>query len=109
MQNEPRFITRGRKNSALVIGKKEVHQTPGGQPTATAARSNLAAIGRGAGIEQAMEVRTEAELRAAYDRILREDGPFVVSVKIAIGRTEGRLDRDVVGYTRRFVQALAAR
>jgi len=103
------IATQAPKNYALVIWDNEVHQTTGGQPTATAARSNLAAIARGAGVDKAMEARTEDELRGAYDRILREEGPFVVSVKIAIGRTEGRLDRDVVGYTRRFVQALAAR
>ena len=103
------MATQAPKNYALVIWDNEVHQTTGGQPTATAARSNLAAIARGAGVDKAMEARTEDELRGAYDRILSEEGPFVVSVKIAIGRTEGRLDRDGVGFTRRFVQALAAR
>jgi len=41
-------------------------------------------------------------------RIFAEDGPFVVSVKTEKGRAEGTLDRDVVGYTRRFMRALAA-
>jgi len=49
----------------------------------------------------------DEELRGAYDRMLREDGPFVVSVKVATGRAEGRLDRDVVGHARRFKGALA--
>jgi hypothetical protein len=31
-----------------------------------------------------------------------------VNVKIARGRSEGSLDRDVIGYTRRFMAALAA-
>lgn len=57
---------------------------------------------RHAGVEKAMEVRAEAELRVG------EDGPFVVCVKVAAGRAEGRLDRDVVGYARRFRRALAA-
>jgi sulfopyruvate decarboxylase subunit beta len=92
----------------LVVWDNEVHQTTGGQPTATAARSSLAALARGAGIERAVEVRTEAELRHAYDRVLAEDGPLVVVVKVAQGRSEGRLDRDVIGRARRFMQALAA-
>jgi thiamine pyrophosphate-dependent acetolactate synthase large subunit-like protein len=96
------------RNYALVIWDNEVHQTTGGQPTATAARASLAAIARGAGIDQALEVRTEDELRRAYDRILHEDGPFVVVVKIARGRSEGKFDRDVIGHARRFRQALAA-
>jgi len=101
------IATQAPKNYALVIWDNEAHQTTGGQPTATAARSSLAAIARGAGIEKALEVRTEEELRRAWDRILREDGPFVVAVKVAAGRAEGRLDRDAIGHTRRFRQALA--
>ena len=93
----------------LEVWDNEVHQTTGGQPTATSGRASLAAIARGAGIDKAMDVRTEEELRRAYDRILGEDGPFVVCVKIVKGRAEGRFDRDVVGYSRRFMQALAAR
>ena len=97
------------KNYALVVWDNEVHQTTGGQPTATAGRASLAAIARGAGIDKALDVRTEEELRRAYDRILGEDGPFVVCVKVVKGRAEGRFDRDVIGYSRRFKGALAAR
>ena len=97
------------RNYALVVWDNEVHQTTGGQPTATAARSSLAAIARGAGVDKAMEVRTEEELRRAFDRVLGEDGPFVVCVKVSKGPAEGRLDRDVVGHARRFARALAAR
>jgi thiamine pyrophosphate-dependent acetolactate synthase large subunit-like protein len=95
------------RNYALVVWDNEVHMTTGGQPTATAFRSSLAGLARGAGIEQVLEPKDEAELGRAYDRILGEDGPWVVPVKVEKGRSEGRLDRDVVGYTRRFVQALA--
>jgi sulfopyruvate decarboxylase subunit beta len=102
------IATEAPRNYALVVWDNEVHQTTGGQPTATSVRSSLAAIARGAGIERALEARTEAELRQAYDRILSEDGPFVLVVKVAQGASEGQLDRDVVGYARRFAQALAA-
>jgi thiamine pyrophosphate-dependent acetolactate synthase large subunit-like protein len=96
------------RNFALIIWDNEVHQTTGGQPTATAARSSLAAIARGAGVDKAIEVRTEEDLRRAYDRVLGEEGPLVVCVKVQKGRADGRLDRDVVGHARRFAQALAA-
>jgi len=95
------------RNYALVIWDNEVHQTTGGQPTATAARSSLTAIARGAGVDKAIEVRTEEELRQAYDRVLSEEGPLVVCVKVQKGRADGRLDRDVVGHARRFARALA--
>jgi thiamine pyrophosphate-dependent acetolactate synthase large subunit-like protein len=96
------------RNYALVVWDNEVHQTTGGQPTATAFRSSLAAIARGAGIEKVLEPRDEAELGAAYDRILSEHGPFVVNVKVDKVRSEGRLDRDVIGYKLRFMRALSA-
>lgn len=102
------IATESPRNYALVVWDNEVHQTTGGQPTATARRSSLAAIARGAGIEGAMEVRTEEELRGAYDRILGEDGPFLVCVKLSRGKSEGRLDRDILGQKRRFMAALAA-
>jgi len=95
------------RNYALIIWDNEVHQTTGGQPTATAARSSLTAIARGAGVLKAIEVRTEEELRRAYDRVLGEEGPLVVCVKVQKGRADGRLDRDVVGHARRFARALA--
>jgi len=102
------IATEAPRNFALVIWDNEVHQTTGGQATATAARSSLAAIARGAGIEKALEVRTEDELGRAYDLALRGDGPVVACVKVEKGRAEGRLDRDVLGHARRFMQALAA-
>lgn len=47
-------------------------------------------------------------LGQAYDRIFDEDGPFAVCVKVRKGRAEGPFDRDVIGQSRRFMQALAA-
>jgi thiamine pyrophosphate-dependent acetolactate synthase large subunit-like protein len=96
------------RNLALVVWDNEVHMTTGGQPTATAFRSSLAAIARGAGIQQVLEPRDEAELGQAYDRILSGDGPFVVPVKVDKGRGEGQINRDVIGLTLRFAKALAA-
>jgi thiamine pyrophosphate-dependent acetolactate synthase large subunit-like protein len=96
------------RNYALVIWDNQAHVTTGGQPTATAHRSSLAALARGAGIEKVLEPRDAPELVRAYERILAEDGPFVVPVTVAGGRAEGRLDRDVIGYARRFREALAA-
>ena len=95
------------QNYALIVWDNEVHQTTGGQPTATASGSDLTAIAFGAGVKNAMTVRTEEELRLAYDRILAEPGPFFVCVKVVKGPAQGKLKRDVVGWARRFKQALA--
>jgi sulfopyruvate decarboxylase subunit beta len=96
------------RNFALVIWDNEVHMTTGGQPTATAFRSSFAGLARGAGIDKVLEPKDEADLAGAYERILSEDGPFVVPVKIEKNQAEGRLERDVLGYARQFRQALAA-
>jgi thiamine pyrophosphate-dependent acetolactate synthase large subunit-like protein len=96
------------RNLALVIWDNEVHMTTGGQPTATAFRTSFAGLARGAGIEKVLEPRDEADLVRAYERVLSEDGPFVVPVKIEKNQAEGRLARDVIGYARRFREALAA-
>ena len=96
------------RNYALVIWDNEVHMTTGGQPTATAFRSSIVGLARGAGIEKVLEPPDEAELGRAYDRLLAEDGPFVVNVKVRKGRAEGQLDRDVIKHKLRFMTALAA-
>ncbi|MGH7264939.1 MAG: thiamine pyrophosphate-dependent enzyme [Candidatus Rokuibacteriota bacterium] len=96
------------RNYALVIWDNQAHVTTGGQPTATAHRSSLAGLARGAGIERVLEPRDEAALAAAMDRMLSEDGPFVVPVKVDADRSEGALRRDPIAYKLRFMEALAA-
>jgi thiamine pyrophosphate-dependent acetolactate synthase large subunit-like protein len=95
-------------NLAIVVWDNEVHQTTGGQPTATSMRSSLAGVARGAGIEKVLEPQNEEEVSAAFERILGEEGPFFVQVKVDAGPAAGSMERDVVGYKIRFMQALAA-
>jgi sulfopyruvate decarboxylase subunit beta len=94
-------------NLAIVVWDNEVHQTTGGQPTATSMRSSLAGVARGAGIEKVIEPRDEEEVAAAFDRILSEAGPFFVLVKVDAGPAPGFMQRDILGYKLRFMQALA--
>lgn len=93
-------------NLAIVVWDNEVHQTTGGQPTATSMRSSLAGVARGAGIEKVIEPRNEEELVTAFDRILSEEGPFFVLVKVDAGPATGSMQRDLMGYKIRFMQAL---
>lgn len=96
----------GGRRGAL-LWDNEIHQTTGGQPTATASRADLAAIARGAGVDKTLVVRTEDDLERAWDRVLADEGPLVAVVKVAKGPSDNRLDRDVIGSTRRFMHALA--
>lgn len=95
-------------NLAIVVWDNEVHMTTGGQPTATSMKTSLAGIARGAGMEKVLEPRNEEELAVAFDRILHEDGPFFVEVKVDRGYARGELDRDMIWYKLRFMRALAA-
>jgi len=96
------------RNFVLMVWDNEVHQTTGGQPTATARKASLLGIARGAGIDRGLEVRTQAELEHAVDRVLTEDGPLVVVVKIDKGPTTVPFDLDVIAQPASFRRALAA-
>ena len=99
--------TQSPPNLCVVVWDNQVHMTTGGQPTATSYRTSLAGIARGAGIEKVLEPANEEELAAAFDRMLTEDGPFFVSVRVDKGLAEGQLARDLIGYKLRFMKALA--
>ena len=71
-------------------------------------KASLVGIARGAGIEKGIEVRTQDELERAVDRILGEDGPFIVVVKVDKGPTTAPFDQDLIGQATRFRKALAA-
>lgn len=100
--------TQAPKNLAIVVWDNEVHMTTGGQPTATAFRTSLAGVARGAGIEKVLEPADYEELALAFDRMLSEEGPFFVQVKVDKGYAEGAIFRDLIRYKLRFMDALAA-
>ena len=78
------IATRAPRNLALVVLDNESYVETGGQPTATAGPTDLAAIARGAGIPDVRSVTASSalpELRAA----LREaKGPLFAVLKVAV-------------------------
>lgn len=72
------------KNLFVVVWDNECYQSIGGPPTHTASgRVDLAAIARGAGIEQAFIVRTVEEFDDHCAKGLATDVPYVVVAKVA--------------------------
>jgi sulfopyruvate decarboxylase subunit beta len=72
------------KNLFVVVWDNECYQSIGGPPTHTASgRVDLAAIARGAGIEQAFTVHTIDEFDAHCAKGLASDVPYVVVAKVA--------------------------
>jgi thiamine pyrophosphate-dependent acetolactate synthase large subunit-like protein len=96
------------KNLCIIVWDNERHETTGGQPTATAFRTSLAGVARGAGIEKIIEPQNEEELDHAFERMLHEDGPFFIPVKIDAGPAKGSPNRDMVSLKIRFMNALKA-
>jgi sulfopyruvate decarboxylase subunit beta len=72
------------KNLFVVVWDNECYQSIGGPPTHTASgRVDLAAIARGAGIEQAFIVRTVEEFDDHCAKGLASEVPYVVVAKVA--------------------------
>jgi sulfopyruvate decarboxylase subunit beta len=72
------------KNLFVVVWDNECYQSIGGPPTHTASgRVDLAAIARGAGVDQAFTVRTVEEFDAHCARGLAGEVPYVVVAKVA--------------------------
>ena len=72
------------KNLLVVVWDNECYQSIGGPPTHTASgRVDLAAIARGAGIENAFVVRTLEEFDAHCAKGLASEVPYVVVAKVA--------------------------
>lgn len=77
-------------NLFIVVWDNECYQSIGGPPTHTAAgRVDLAAIARGAGLEQAHTARTLDEFDAHCAAGLAADVPYLVVAKVAAGLQPG--------------------
>jgi sulfopyruvate decarboxylase subunit beta len=70
-------------NFVSVIFDNESYASTGGLPTATAGRTKLVEIARGAGISNAIEVRTIEDFTAAALKAVAGNGPWVIVAKVA--------------------------
>ena len=66
-----------------VILDNEAYMETGGQPTATAGRTDLAAVATACGLTTAVTIRDESELDALIDLVRQSEGPALAVVKIA--------------------------
>jgi thiamine pyrophosphate-dependent acetolactate synthase large subunit-like protein len=72
------------KNLFVVVWDNECYQSIGGPPTHTASgRVDLAAIARGAGVDNAFTASTLEEFEAHCERGLKGDGPYLVVAKVS--------------------------
>lgn len=95
-------------NLVLVVWDNERYGTTGGQPSATATVTDLAAVARGAGVERVVLVRTSGDLEAALAASQREPGPWVIVTKVAESAPPAKPPLDCVFIKQRFMAALGA-
>jgi sulfopyruvate decarboxylase subunit beta len=70
------------RNLISIIFDNESYASTGGLPTATAGKTNLVEIAKGAGIKNSIEVRTIEEFIATATKAVAGDGPWVIVAKI---------------------------
>ncbi|HKN07866.1 MAG TPA: thiamine pyrophosphate-dependent enzyme [Pseudomonadota bacterium] len=78
------------KNLFVVVWDNECYQSIGGPPTHTSGRADIAAIARGAGIEQAYTVTTLDDFDRHCRDGLRAQAPYLVVAKV-----DGSVRRDI--------------
>jgi sulfopyruvate decarboxylase subunit beta len=78
------------KNLFVVVWDNECYQSIGGPPTHTSGRADIAAIARGAGIEQAHTVTTLDDFDRHCRDGLRAQAPYLVVAKV-----DGSVRRDI--------------
>lgn len=93
-------------NLVLVVWDNERYGTTGGQPTATASGTDLAAVARGAGIGAATLVRAPGDLDGALAVAWREPGPHLIVAKVTESDPAARPPLDAVFLKQRFMAAL---
>jgi sulfopyruvate decarboxylase subunit beta len=69
-------------NFVSIIFDNQSYASTGGLPTATAGKTNLAEIAKGAGISNSVEVTTIEQFAATATKALAGDGPWVIVAKV---------------------------
>jgi thiamine pyrophosphate-dependent acetolactate synthase large subunit-like protein len=93
-------------NLVVLVWDNELYGTTGGQPTATAAKSDLAAAAQALGVRKAVTVTEPAAFDAAINKALREAGPWVIVAKVTESGTATKPPLDSPMIKRRFMTAM---
>jgi thiamine pyrophosphate-dependent acetolactate synthase large subunit-like protein len=93
-------------NLVLVVWDNAVYGTTGGQDTATAHGTDLAAAARAMGIAEVATVSTSGEIRDVMARIEAQPGPWVVIAKVEENFPTVKPSLDYVWIKQRFMSAM---
>ena len=93
-------------NLLHIVWDNGQYQLTGGQPTATATVTDLAAMGRGAGLQHVAAVTTMSEFEVGLETWLTEPGPWLVVAKIDESPAAARPPKDPVWIKLRFMETV---
>lgn len=93
-------------NLVLIVWDNECYESPGGQPTATADKTDLGAVAQGAGIGNSLTVRKLGEFSRAVRKALKENQLAFIVAKVE--KWPRRVQRGIhrIENTYRFLRAL---
>ncbi|HEY4440477.1 MAG TPA: thiamine pyrophosphate-dependent enzyme [Candidatus Elarobacter sp.] len=96
-------------NLTLIVMDNASYQITGGQPTATAARTDLVAVARAAGIERSAWASDAGDFVRLVRAGIDEAGPAFVGARIDDAPAVAQPPRDPAQIRDRFMQALGTR
>jgi len=97
------------KNFAIIVMDNASYQITGAQRTATAFKTDLPAMARGAGLAQSGWAADEAEFEQLAARALDEPGPWLIAARIDREPGVGTTDRDPARIRDRFMRGLGVK
>jgi len=100
---------RAPKNLTIVVWDNGIYQITGGQPTASAAVTDLVAIARGAGITNGAWAADEDDFDRLFARALNNGGPSLIAARIDDKPGAATTDRDPVQIRERFMRGLGVK
>lgn len=93
-------------NLLHIVWDNGQYQLTGGQPTATATVTDLAAMGRGSGLQHVAAVTSMTEFKVGLETWLTEPGPWLVVARIDTNPASARPPKDPVWIKFRFMETV---
>jgi len=97
------------KNLVIIVMDNAAYQITGAQRTATAFRTDIAAIARGAGLAKSVWAADEQDFELLVERALAEDGPSLIAVRIDREPAVATTERDPAQIRDRFMRGLGVK
>ena len=97
------------KNLVVIVMDNGAYQITGNQKTATAFKTDIPAMARGAGLAQSFWAADEPEFDQLATRALDEPGPWLIAARIDQEPGIGTTDRDPAQIRDRFMRGIGAK